>query len=250
MADFEDLILPPDTRANQPAAGIAGRIYYVTDEAKIERDNGSAWVQYSVDALANPMTTQGDVIYGGASGAPTRLAKGTAAQVLTMNTGATAPEWKTPTAGGGGAVVQIVQTQSGGVQTTTATIPFDNTIPQNTEGGELYTLSITPNSATNILYIDVNINVSPSNNNSTYLALFQDTTAGAIAAGAFYNSVATSIHPARIFYKMVAGTTSPTTFKVRGGLLVGGTLTINGSSSGRIFGGVLISSITITEATP
>lgn len=49
-------------------------------------------------AMPNPMTTQGDIIYGGASGAPTRLAKGTASQVLAMNSGATAPEWVTATA--------------------------------------------------------------------------------------------------------------------------------------------------------
>lgn len=48
------------------------------------------------DALhTNVMTTQGDIIYQGAS-APERLAKGTAGQVLTINTGATAPEWTTP----------------------------------------------------------------------------------------------------------------------------------------------------------
>ena len=44
-------------------------------------------------SLSNPMTTQGDVIYGGASGVATRLAKGTAGQALRMNSGATAPEW-------------------------------------------------------------------------------------------------------------------------------------------------------------
>ncbi len=43
--------------------------------------------------MANPMTTQGDVIIGGASGAPARLAVGTARQVLAVNSGATAPEW-------------------------------------------------------------------------------------------------------------------------------------------------------------
>lgn len=50
--------------------------------------------------MANPMTTAGDVIYGGASGTPTRLAKGTAGQVLTMNSGATAPEWANASGGG------------------------------------------------------------------------------------------------------------------------------------------------------
>jgi len=50
------------------------------------------------DALS-PMTTAGDIIYGGTSGTGTRLAKGTAGQVLTMNSGATAPQWSTPTTG-------------------------------------------------------------------------------------------------------------------------------------------------------
>ena len=43
--------------------------------------------------MTNPMTTASDIIYGGVSGAPTRLAKGTAGQALKMNSGATAPEW-------------------------------------------------------------------------------------------------------------------------------------------------------------
>ncbi|MPY72155.1 MAG: hypothetical protein GEU92_19010 [Alphaproteobacteria bacterium] len=37
--------------------------------------------------------TEGDTLYYGASGAPTRLAVGTAGQVLAVNAGATAPEW-------------------------------------------------------------------------------------------------------------------------------------------------------------
>ena len=50
--------------------------------------------------MTNPMTTAGDIIYGGTDGAPTRLAKGTAAQVLKMNSGATAPEWAAESAAG------------------------------------------------------------------------------------------------------------------------------------------------------
>ena len=52
-------------------------------------------VKTAVDGkMANPMTTAGDTIYGGASGVPTRLGVGTAGQVLTVNSGATAPEWQ------------------------------------------------------------------------------------------------------------------------------------------------------------
>jgi len=45
------------------------------------------------------LTTAGDVIYRNAT-VPVRLGIGTAGQVLTVNTGATAPEWKTPAGGG------------------------------------------------------------------------------------------------------------------------------------------------------
>lgn len=44
--EFENLIMR-DTRANQPATGVPGRLYYVTDENVTERDNGSTWEDVS-----------------------------------------------------------------------------------------------------------------------------------------------------------------------------------------------------------
>jgi len=69
--------------------------------------NGTYWEQMSSAGtngtngtdLTTTLTTAGDIVYKGAS-ALTRLAKGTASQTLTMNSGATAPEWTTPAAGG------------------------------------------------------------------------------------------------------------------------------------------------------
>lgn len=52
-------------------------------------------------SMNNPMTASGDIIYGGTSGAPTRLAKGTDAQVLTLASGV--PAWAS--AGGGFSLV-------------------------------------------------------------------------------------------------------------------------------------------------
>jgi hypothetical protein len=46
--------------------------------------------------LSNPMTTGGDIIYGGSSGTPTRLANGSSGQVLTSSGGTSAPTWATP----------------------------------------------------------------------------------------------------------------------------------------------------------
>ena len=51
------------------------------------------------------ITTQGDILYRDGSGLQ-RLAKGTAAQQLAMNSGATAPEWITASGGG---ILQIKQ---------------------------------------------------------------------------------------------------------------------------------------------
>ncbi len=48
----------------------------------------------------NPMTTAGDIVVGGTSGAPARLALGTASQQLRVNSGATSLEYFTPAAGG------------------------------------------------------------------------------------------------------------------------------------------------------
>ena len=45
------------------------------------------------------MTTQSDIIYASAANTPARLAKGSANEVLAMNSGATAPEWVVATTG-------------------------------------------------------------------------------------------------------------------------------------------------------
>ena len=50
--------------------------------------------------VGTTLTTQGDILYRDGSGLQ-RLAKGTAGQVLQMNSGATAPEYATPSSGGG-----------------------------------------------------------------------------------------------------------------------------------------------------
>jgi hypothetical protein len=77
------------------------------------------------------MSAAGDVIYGGTSGAGTALAIGTAGQVLTVNSGATAPQWTTPTTGtvtsvgGTGTVNGITLT---GTVTSSGNLTLDGTL--------------------------------------------------------------------------------------------------------------------------
>ena len=58
------------------------------------------WTQLAAGGtdVGTTITTQGDILYRDGSGLQ-RLAKGTAAQQLAMNAGATAPEWVTPSSG-------------------------------------------------------------------------------------------------------------------------------------------------------
>jgi len=70
----------------------------VKDGASAIRTLGTS-IDTTVKALS-PGTTSGDLDYYTSATAKARLAKGTAGQVLTMNSGATAPEWATSSSGG------------------------------------------------------------------------------------------------------------------------------------------------------
>jgi len=65
------------------------------------------------------VTTAGDIIYRNAT-VPTRLGIGTAGQVLTVNSGATAPQWATPASGGG--MTLLSTTTLSGASTTISSI--------------------------------------------------------------------------------------------------------------------------------
>lgn len=84
------------TNGARPAAGNPGRLYYDTTNSQLQRDNGSSWDAIEGGGFANPMTTAGDLIYGGASGVPTRLASaGTSAKWL-RGANAAVPTWAYP----------------------------------------------------------------------------------------------------------------------------------------------------------
>jgi hypothetical protein len=191
----------------------------------------------------------GDLIVASSSSAWKRLAKGTASQVLSMKSDASDVEWATLNVQPDGSVVQVVNTQTGATATGSTTMPIDDTIPQSNEGVEFMTLAITPKSATNKLRIDVVINVTEDTDVADYMgvALFQDSTANALAA--VHRSVPTQqgSYPVCFTHYMTSGTTSATTFKVRAGLNAAGNIRINGWGGTRYFGGVMASSITITE---
>ena len=111
--------------------------------------------------MLNPMTTAGDIIYGGTSGAPTRLAgSATNNYVLTYNTGTSAPVWA--------AVSAIPYTPSTLVSSNITLVAFNGyfidttaartlTLPAAaTLGDEIHIFDVTGTAATN--------NITVSNN--------------------------------------------------------------------------------------
>lgn len=68
----------------------------------------------------------------------------------------------------------------------TSLIPWDDTVPQNTEGTEVMNVSITPKSATNLLEIEALVHYSEDTNFSDHfvLAAFKDSAASAFASAA------------------------------------------------------------------
>jgi hypothetical protein len=147
-----------------------------------------------------------------------------------------------------GFVVQVVNTNYSAATTTAATIPSDNTIPQNTEGLEFMSQAITPKSATNRLVIDVIwFGSTSAASMDINVALFQDATVSALAATSTWMLTGTGRVVIPLKHSMISGTTSSTTFKVRAGSSAASTTTFNGASGVSYFSTAIKSSIQITE---
>ena len=74
---------------------------------------GVSWENPPETGMENPMTAVGDLIIGGTSGAPARLAKGTSDQILAIDSNGTAPTWITPTWTSNTGTVTSVRVQAG-----------------------------------------------------------------------------------------------------------------------------------------
>lgn len=150
-----------------------------------------------------------------------------------------------------GKLLQQIVSSSSAYSTGTGQIPFDNTKPQNTEGIEYLTATITPSNSSNILLIEADVIVGVLPGGTVVIgALFQDSGANAIAATAETLSNADySILNVTLRYRMTAGTTSATTFKVRIGTSSSTTMYFNGdpSTAAGIFNGACSSILTVTE---
>ena len=176
---------------------------------------------------------------------------------IDIQTGGTAGNWSnspihvqvlTAATPRSGQVIQRLLSSSTALVTGATTMPFDDSIPQSGEGVQMLTQAITPRHAADLLFISHVGMYSPSASGNMGVALFQDSTANALAAVACTVNGANEVFTIPLIYQMQAGTTSSTTFKIRAGH-ASGSIAMNGQGGAatRLYGGVAYSGLAITE---
>lgn len=152
-------------------------------------------------------------------------------------------------------IVQFVRASSASVFTCNVAIPADDTIPQITEGVQIFSQSFTPKFSTSTLVIEydgqITCPLTPSAGAWAACALFVDSTANALASSTFRCRLSSSGpggDSLNLVYTVASGSTSARTYQIR----VGGQNTaacyINGNQSGtRLMGGVSQTNFSITE---
>jgi hypothetical protein len=146
-----------------------------------------------------------------------------------------------------GKVVQRVHQVYTTYTSTASVIPWDDTIPQNTEGTEIITASITPTSASSKVVVILNMPYYVVGGNYGVACLFRDSVADALqvtmGSAGFQGFVGME-------YEESAGSTSSRTYKVRVGPAQTDTMYLNGNNGGRKHGGVMAITLTLVEILP
>lgn len=145
-----------------------------------------------------------------------------------------------------GSVAQVVTVYNTTASTVTTGIPADNTVPQNTEGTQVLTGSITPKKIGNRLLVECSLRLQDSVAAPVIAALFQGATASAVAAEIVSVSSASSVVEVTVTYEVVAASLSAITFNVRVGTATA-FLPANLFVNSALLGGVNRCSLKITE---
>lgn len=132
----------------------------------------------------------------------------------------------------------------------TTAIPYDDTIPQNTEGTQILSVSITPKKTTSRVRVTFRgFGASDGSTGGLILAaLYRNSGADAINA-----TVSACLTPTNGIVNMVMGfedspgSTSAQTYNIRVGPNAAGNSRMNGTSAARLFGGVARATLVLEE---
>lgn len=178
------------------------------------------------DALS-PMTTGGDLIYGGASGTGTRLANGTAGQFLKSNGTTLAPSWATSSGSG-----DVTQATSG--TQTSGNISFWNTTAKElSKGDSLFNFDSTLRR--------IGVGVTSPQATSHNVSSTAETLAPLATASATLNLFTAPLTPTSSYATQATGhmyaVTSPSSYQNSLGVVSGTSATINYGGFGYVANG-------------
>jgi hypothetical protein len=241
-------------------SGLANAVNEITFFNNATGGNPSIWASGNDSTISIDFNAKGSGVYnfkGNASiaaiiGLYEQSTNGTNAFAIRAPSSLTADRgWTLPDCDISNIIVQRATANTTSSLSGTTTIPLDNTIPQNTEGDQVLTVSITPKSTTNKLVINFSAFGTASAAITLVAALFQDSTANALYTTTWnYRSGASGeMNGLHLRYEMAAGTTSSTTFKVRVGATGAATWYINQTTSGSLFSTAKQALLTIEEYT-
>lgn len=150
-----------------------------------------------------------------------------------------------------GDTVQSVFNSTGTLASTATPIPNDNTIPQNTEGAEITTATITPTSTCNPVHISAGAVIGGSGAGTTAaIAVFADSGANALAASAVHIDGANTYRSISLVWVDTPSTAASRTYKLRYGVN-SGTAYLNcggtASAANALFGGVERTTLAVRE---
>jgi hypothetical protein len=129
----------------------------------------------------------------------------------------------------------------------TAQIPDDDTIPQNTEGTQILSATITPKANVSKILVKLDSWATLSALGTMVAALFRDSGANAIQVASVVVPATNYYQPLTFCFLDAPNTTEQVTYNVRVGPTGGLTMRMNGSSTARRFGGASSATLTLTE---
>jgi hypothetical protein len=213
------------------------------DQLDVDAVNGDHIQQHTVTADHIADSVSGSILTWDASGRATAVAPGAAGTVITSNGPGAGASFQPIIAN----PVQSVRVESVGHSTLSGTaIPYDDTIPQVTEGNLLFTSAFTPTSTDNLLEFHINVSVYVNSGAQVAISLHKDGAANAVAVEP--QSVAGGIiQTINVRFLLPATTTSEETWTVRIGTGAAHTMYVNGNNAGRRYGGLVKSYFEIRE---
>lgn len=181
-----DLIAYSTTGVRQPVGA---------DGTVLSADSGQATGLNWITVLTNPMTTAGDIIYGGVAGAATRLAAGTSTQLLH---GGTTPSWSQVSL-----IADVTGTLPVGNGGTGATTLASNGVLYGNSTSAVQALAV--NSTATNKFLTQSSSNAPAWNTIAAADLPTATNSAKGAVTSYYPTVASSVHAVSADYTILDG---------------------------------------------